>query len=434
MKFITIFDAKRNWDFVGWGPMSVKIGFALCAITLLAIPILGINWGIDFAGGTELQVKFVKPVTSTQIVDVLQANGFDKNQVQQYGAAEANEYLVRVERITTMKAEDVAKIEGLLKTAFADQLAQGGALKVDFDEEEGDRLRVSLPVPQAADEVATVAAIQAQQDKLAQVLDTQSGLRLRRTKPAGAAEESIEDAIVRDEPYQGKIRYIAQFQGVSDKLSRAFREQNLGEGFEIRRVDFVDARVAEGLKTDGVFALVVALLLILIYVAIRFDVYFAPGALIALAHDPILALGLFTFLRFEFDITSIAALLTVIGYAINNTIVIYDRVRELLPAGNPNLTDDELKAVVNRACNETLSRTINTTLTTVFTTVAVAAFSAGSVRTFAIVLTFGFIVGGFTSHLIAPAVYMFFRRTFFNPAAVATTVGPTKEERERGIV
>lgn len=427
MKFITIFDAKRNWDFVGWGPIAVKIGFALCAVTLAAIPFLGINWGIDFAGGTELQVKFAQPVESSDITDVLQKAGFDKNQVQQYGAASQNEWLVRVERITTMSQQDAARIEQLLKSRM------GADAKIDFDVEQGDRIRVTLPVPPGADDVAVVQATEAQQAQLSQVLDTESGLRLRRTKPAGAAQETNEDAIIRDEPYQGKVRYLVQFQGVTHKLSQAFRER-FGDVFEVRRVDFVDARVAEGLKTDGVFALVVALVLILVYVAIRFDVFFAPGAIVALAHDPILALGLFVFLGFEFDITSIAAMLTILGYAINNTIVIYDRVRELLPAGQPDITHAELRAIVNRACNETLSRTINTTLTTVFTTVAVAVFSEGSVRTFAIVLSFGFFVGGFASHLIAPTVYLFFRKHFYNPAAATASTGPTKEERERGIV
>jgi preprotein translocase SecF subunit len=180
----------------------------------------------------------------------------------------------------------------------------------------------------------------------------------------------------------------------------------------------------------------ISLGLILIYVAVRFDIYFAPGALIALIHDPVGALVVYTIGRMDFDLPSVAAMLTVIGYSINNTIVIYDRVRETTPATTEPLSNDQMKEIVRKAVSDTLNRTMNSTLTTVFTTAAVFVFTDGAVRTFAACLTVGIIVGAYSSMLMAPSIYLWFRKNFFNPevAAAAVKTGPTKEERERGVV
>lgn len=464
MKFFSLYDPKKNIDFVRLGPTAVKVGFGLMLAILISAAVFGVSWGIDFAGGTELQVRFGKQVDRGDIVKVLEKAGYQKNQVQGYGPAEQNEWLVRVERMTTMTAEDVQKVKEILTREFSAELAGAGAdaVKVEFNEGEGDRIYVTLPAPKAqaaaapaspepgadgatpeaaaptdaaggAAEVAAVKALDDQQQRLARALDEQSGLRLRRTIPPGQTQETTDDAVIRDEPYQGKVKYLVQFQGVSDKLSK-----ELSAAFgqvEVRRVDFVDARVAEQLKTDGVFALVVALLLILVYVAVRFDVFFAPGAIVALIHDPILALGLFVFARMEFDLPSVAALLTVIGYSINSTIVIYDRVRETVPAGGKTpLSHDELRGYINKAINDTMNRTINTTVTTLFTSLAVFAFTSGAVKTFAAVLSVGFVVGAFSSVLIAPTVYLFFRKNFYNPESAQASEGPSREERARGVV
>ena len=183
----------------------------------------------------------------------------------------------------------------------------------------------------SADAVAVQAALDAQQAKLAEIVDAQSGLRLRRTRSVAGGEATTKDAIIRDEPYEGKVKYLVHLQGVADKVAKSL-ESEFGT-FEVRRVDFVDARVAEDLRTRGVLALGFALLAILIYLAIRFDAFFAPGALVATLHDPLIAMGLFVFLRMEFDTASIAAMLTVVGYSVNGVIVIYDRIRETTPAG-----------------------------------------------------------------------------------------------------
>lgn len=427
MKFLYWFNPQKQRNLIGRGRLFVGIGFGFAMLNLLLIPILGINWGIDFAGGTELQVKFSKTVKAEEIRQVLEAEGFEKNQVQQYGGPTDNEWLVRIERLTTLT--DARILE--LKTIFDGAL--GSPVRIDFHQHEGDRFFVIVDAPKVdGDVLALTKAIDEQQGKIAAAVEGPGELRLRRTRASDSAPETTADAIVRDEPYQGKVKYLVQLQGVSDKVAKALTAK-LGQ-VEIRRVDFVDAQVAEQLKTDGLLALIISMVLIAVYVAVRFDVFFAPGALIALMHDPVGALCVYTIGRMDFDLPSVAAMLTVIGYSIDNTIVIYDRVRETMPVSTTPLPYEQVKEVVNKAVNDTLNRTVNSVMATLFTSVSLWIFTEGAVRTFAACLTVGMLIGAYSSILMAPPIYLFFRKTFFNPAAPATTTGPTREERERGIV
>ena len=511
---LTLFDPKTPWNFVGKMSITTKIGFLLPVLSIAALLIFGINWGIDFSGGTELQMKFENTVGSEDIRSVLDEIGFKKKQVQQYGSPDDNEMLVRIERLTKMKKEDAGKILELMKAELP-TLSPGvdaskvdkESLKVDFKADEGDRITIFLPAPNIAGptpkkadpaqieavlnqrlvageeklpldnaaidvfssagfdraalakkarelgfEVTATAdklveptfnadlamdrALDRQESELERLLDTKSGQRLRRTKKDGASEETTEDAILRDEPYKGRVKYLVHFEGVSTGIVQAM-EKKFGE-VELRRVDFVDAKVAEQLRTDGLLAVLLAMLFILIYIAVRFDVFFSPGAVLALLHDAIVALILYPLLRLEFDLPSIAALLTVVGYSINNTIVIFDRIREVMPKDVANeLSDDQVKVHVNQAINDTFSRTINTTLTTLFASIALFVVGGGVVRNFAAVLSIGILLGAFSSTFLAPASYLFFRKAFTKratPTSKKSKGGLSREDKARGVV
>jgi preprotein translocase SecF subunit len=290
-----------------------------------------------------------------------------------------------------------------------------------------------LVEPIVDDAVALQNALNAQQKLLSDLLDNQSGAKLRRARRAGETESTTEDAVTRSEPYQGMVKYAVQFRGVSVDIEKALRDK-FGAA-EIRRVDFVDAQVAKQLQTDGLLAVIYALLLILVYVAIRFDFFFSPGAVIALVHDAIGALLVFSLGRMEFVLPSIAALLTVVGYSINNTIVIYDRIRETVPTDPKKpLTDEDVAGYVNRAINDTFSRTINTSLTTLCASVALAVFAGGVVQNFAIVLSVGIILGALSSTFLAPATYLWFRKSFQNNEPTKTRAGLSREDKARGVV
>ena len=170
-------------------------------------------------------------------------------------------------------------------------------------------------------------------------------------------------------------------------------------GFELRRVEFVGPTVGEELREQGGLAMIYALFGILIYVAIRFEWRFAVGAVLALVHDVVLTLGFFSVTRIEFDLAVLAAILAVIGYSLNDTIVVYDRIRENFR----RMRNEPTEFVMNDAVNRTLSRTILTSVTTLIVLTVLLLLGGAALFPFAIAMTFGVIVGTHSSIFVAAA-------------------------------
>lgn len=168
----------------------------------------------------------------------------------------------------------------------------------------------------------------------------------------------------------------------------------------IRRVEFVGPSVGEELTEQGGLAMLVALLCILVYVAMRFEWRFALGSVVALAHDVLLTLGLFSFLQLEFDLTVLAAVLAVIGYSLNDTIVVSDRIREnfrKVRKGGP-------EEIINISLTQTLNRTIITSMTTIFVLLALFFVGGALIHGFATALLFGVFIGTYSSIYVASLV------------------------------
>jgi preprotein translocase subunit SecF len=184
----------------------------------------------------------------------------------------------------------------------------------------------------------------------------------------------------------------------------------LGADADIRRVEFVGPKVGEGLTNDGGLAMLYALIGILIYVALRFEYRFALGSIAALVHDVIITLGFFSVLQIEFDLVVLAAILAVIGYSLNDTIVVFDRIRENFLSTRHT---DPLK-IINNALNQTLSRTIITSLTTVLVLLALFFIGGKIIHGFATALLIGVIIGTYSSIYVASSMIL--------------TMGITKED------
>ena len=180
---------------------------------------------------------------------------------------------------------------------------------------------------------------------------------------------------------------------VQEDLLKAFPKNAI----HVERVDSVGPKIGAKLRNDGIASIFYALLFILIYIAFRFDFRFAPGAVLALAHDVIITVGVFSITGKEFTLPIIAALLTIIGYSLNDTIVVYDRIRENFG----KLRERKLSELVNHSINETLSRTILTSLTTFFVVLAIYLLGGGIIRDFAFALLIGVIIGTYSSIFVA---------------------------------
>lgn len=439
MKQIRFFDPKKNIDFVGQFRIAWIATVILIVATIGGIAIFGMPWGIDFLGGLEMQVKFSKPVGANEIRDVLESIDFGKNQVQSYGPAQNNEMLVRIESMASITDADLERIKKVVNENFPERTKR--EQRILFDQRTASQVTVWLDVPYDAsmtDAFARKAATDAQREKLAQVFEEKAGIELRKTVSLTGETESRVHAVIADEPQNDVIRYTVQFAGTAGKIQKELAAK-FG-AVEIRSVVFVDSQVSRQLRTDGILAVLYAILAIVIYIAIRFDMYFSPGAIFSLVNDTLGALLVFVFFRVEFDVPSIAALLTVIGYSVNNTVVIYDRIREILPH-NPKkpLSYDETKVYVNTAINETLSRTINSTLTTLLASVPICIFAHGAIQNFATVLSVGLIVGAFSSAYVAPAAFLLAKK-YIQPSkhddVIDSVAGgrPSREERAKGVV
>ena len=187
----------------------------------------------------------------------------------------------------------------------------------------------------------------------------------------------------------------------SAKLSSSIIRM-LGEGIDVRRVEFVGPKVGEELTNDGGLAMLYALIGILIYVAFRFEYRFALGSIAALVHDVIITLGVFSLLQIEFDLTVLAAILAVIGYSLNDTIVVFDRIRENFLATR----QVEPGSIINEALNQTLSRTLMTSLTTLLVLFALFYLGGEVIHSFAGALLIGVVIGTYSSIYVASSTIL----------------------------
>jgi preprotein translocase subunit SecF len=176
----------------------------------------------------------------------------------------------------------------------------------------------------------------------------------------------------------------------------------LGDDFDMRRVEFVGPKVGEELTNDGGLAMLYALIGILIYVALRFEYRFGIGSVVALIHDVVITLGFFSVTGVQFDLTVLAAVLAVIGYSLNDTVVVFDRIRENFL----NTRKDDSEIIVNDALNQTLSRTIMTSITTLLVLVALFFLGGEIINGFALALIIGVGIGTYSSIFVASSVIL----------------------------
>jgi len=202
---------------------------------------------------------------------------------------------------------------------------------------------------------------------------------------------SAKEVLVRLAPREGQDKAE-----VSSQVIELLRQQS-GQDIQIRRVDFVGPQVGEELREDGGLAVLYALIAILIYVSLRFEYRFSLGAVAALIHDVVITLGVFSILQLDFDLSVLAAILAVIGYSLNDTIVVFDRIRENFR----KLRKKTPIEVVNISINETLSRTLMTSLTTLLVLFSLYLFGGEVIASFALALIIGVFVGTYSSIYVA---------------------------------
>ncbi|MCK9521990.1 MAG: protein translocase subunit SecF [Proteobacteria bacterium] len=387
---------------------TISIVMVLTSLVLLFT--LQPRWGIDFLGGTEIQVKFKNAVAPSEIRAVLQQKGFEGFEVVSFGAGDA-EFLIRLREISTLDESALEAIEMTFRSEV-----KGATIKRFFTSPGGDKLTVHL------DGELSIAEV----EKSARA----AGLNLLDSVDHVVADEPTVNPVDEDGDAQETQRkcesasctwvsqgvhvYEVALKGISEDVMDNLRAQPFGEGAIKMRSEWVGPKVGEQLRSSAISAVLFAMLFIMLYVALRFDLRFAPGGVVALLHDIMITLGIFVILRIEITLATVAALLTIVGYSINDTIVIYDRIRENLV----KIKGQQLSRVINTSINETLSRTVVTSLTTLFATVTLMIVGWNtSLRDFSLALTIGVLVGSYSSIVIASPLAHWLDKTFFTKKA-----------------
>ena len=278
---------QTNFNFMGKRKIAALFSLILIIIAIVSLVTQSLNFGIDFTGGTMIEVAYQEETDLNQIRNTLEQAGFENAIVQNFGSI--HDVLIR---LPVIESENMAEVSNQV-----------------------------------------VAILQ--------------------------AEHSTP--------------------------------------IDVRRAEFVGPQVGEELTEQGGLAMLYALIGILIYVSLRFEYRFAIGSVVALVHDVLITLGVFSLFQLEFDLTVLAAILAIIGYSLNDTIVVFDRIRETFLKVRKGSSEE----IVNRALNDTLSRTLMTSVTTLLVVVSLFIFGGEVIHAFSIALILGIVVGTYSSIYIA---------------------------------
>ena len=402
MKFFELVKSGTNHDFVKYRRIAVTASIIVNVLVLLGAMVWPrLNYGVDFAGGTSLQIAFKKTVDVGAVRDVISHLGFGEPTVQVYGNPSENQFLVRIERIALLTPETAEKA----KQEIIADLPKSELTQFKFDPEVGDKIDLAFKQPVEESALRAAAEKAGLVPKEVRTLSTQEGV---------------------------DHEYTIIAQGPGDRIGGALKAKFGADQVDVVRTDYVGPQVGKQLRNDGIASVIYAMFFILLYVGFRFDFRFSPGVVIALIHDAIITMGFFVVTRHEFNLTSVTVILTVVGYSVNDTIVVYDRIRENAQRhkGLP------LKDLINLSINEMLGRTILTSGATALSLVGLIVYGVGTIQDFALAMLVGIISGTYSTWYIASPMTIWIdqvqsQRKAIEAAKPKKKGGPQKNQGEK---
>ena len=362
-------------DFMKYrGPVITVLGL-MATLSLVSLFYPGPNYGIDFAGGTEVQLAFTADTSPGEIREALEDGGYARPDVISVEDM-PNEYIIRVREVSSLPEEQIEKIREAAAAALGE-----------------DVLR-EMKVSPGGDKITLRVSGEIHEQELEEALEA-----------GGAHVRSINSLAGSRDP-----RYEAHLVGVADELTAQLRERFPDRApDEALRVEWVGPKAGEQLRDAAIQSLLYAIAFIMLYVAFRFDLRFAPGGVIAMLHDALITLGIYVLLQKEVNLTTVAALLTIMGYSINDTIVVFDRIRENMV----RVRDKSLRELINVSTSQMLSRTLVTSFTTLLSVSAFFFLGTGVIQDIAFALGIGIVIGTLSSVFIAaPITELMDRRLF----------------------
>jgi preprotein translocase subunit SecF len=367
---------KTNIDFVGFRYKCFMISGVIIVAGLVSLAIRGgPRLGVDFKGGTLVQVRFNQEVPIQDVRASMARAGYGKAEIVTYGSAQ--EYIIKLEQVSE-----------------ADLAAQSltDALKLA---EPGRTWRIVMKreiPPDISKGFDGASLVTAESDTIPEINGLISNLKGQGLPIIEATREGPTRATFR-------LPFMGAEARAGENIKAELAKDLPGKEIEIRRTETVGPKIGRELSRKAWAAMIVSLFGIMIYVGWRFEFKFAVGAVASLAHDVLVTVGLFSIFNREISLFVVAALLTIVGYSINDTIVVYDRIRE-----NFGLRRREsYETMLNISVNETLSRTIITVLTVFIVTMFLLFMGGQFVRDFALAMTIGLVTGTYSSIYVASA-------------------------------
>jgi preprotein translocase subunit SecF len=372
-KPVHLVPAHTKFDFMGKRRWALGLSTAINILSLLGVVFVGLNFGIDFEGGIAMQVRAKQGAIH---LDELRATvgslGVGEVSLQEFG--DNTSALIRVQR-QEGNAACVAHADKVMKHRAGD----GWSVKPAADTHVGD---VEFTAPSSLDAAGWRDAV------------SRAGLTvLERQLPRGTTNTAKIDMTL-----DQRAEWCQQ---VAIKLV----EDAISAKYDLRGTESVGPKIGEELMHSGVIAVLATMAAIAVYMWFRFEWQFGIGALIAMLHDVISTIGIFVLFQLDFSLTALAAVLTIAGYSINDTVVVFDRVRENLR----RYKKMDLVELLNFSINETLSRTLMTSVTVFVAVLALVIFGGPVLYSFSIAMLWGVIVGTYSSIWIACAGLVFMK-------------------------
>ncbi|MDY7095400.1 MAG: protein translocase subunit SecF [Acidobacteriota bacterium] len=357
----------------------------LLAITSLVVlvSVKKLNIGIDFTGGTQVTLRFQEQPPLDELRDVLVDAGFPEATLQRFGAPEDNEVLIRT---ATVEGSEEGSSDALLE-ALDGRFNVAPESSFDLNRKAADDIAALLTEldPDGVVVEAEVPALETAEPDPHYLQAAEQILELRR-----------QDGLIQS------WDQVTGLPGVSEAVTSALESNtHLGE-YALLSVENVGPQIGSELQSKGVWAVILSLAGMLGYIAFRFEWRFGVGAVVAIVHDVVISLGLYAFVGYEFNLTTIAAFLTLVGYSVNDTVVVFDRVRENMQ----RMRRESLYKVLNLSLNQTLTRTIMTSGTTFLVVSTLYFFGGDVIRGFAFILMIGIIIGTYSSVFVASPVVL----------------------------
>ncbi|MCL2822563.1 MAG: protein translocase subunit SecF [Polyangiaceae bacterium] len=413
-----VFKPGSYYNFMGQKNIWLIVSAVVCLVSLAGFWLVGLNFGTDFRGGTEIEVAFKVPVSGSDINEKARVRGFSEpNIIHVADSEKPHRFMIRVQEVTAIDEPLLVKIQDALCFVSAT---------------EGDLPEGRCP----KDKQPTELKVSPGGDKITLRFDHAPDLEhifLALVPPEGSSEKAIEGVELRDGRNSVQVVSVRdqkveiQLKSKGDQLIDGLKE--LDPGVEPLRVEWIGPKAGKLLRDSAFMSIGISLVLIMAYVAIRFDLRFAPGSVVSLAHNAIVVLGIYVLFQIEFTLIGVASLLTLIGYSLNDTVVVYDRIRENLGKHRGQTLSD----LVNLSVSETLSRTILTMFSTGLVLVPFLIWSTGDIRRFALSFIIGIAVAPYSTIFVAAPVTMFFDSRVFGASKSSGQKQPVRK-RETAVV